>query len=265
MKMTPYQRRKRADALANLERAGVIEETEENDKPEPLALAEAKGRIVIPAHFSYSSLSLVALKTALACHQSVRYSRTPFQFTATQSALAEKAGIAERRVGGALAELQRRRFLVAQKVWRTGTKITLYEPSAGGPLFYLGQYHMKRLDAVLIPDRYIYLLGDRDPKQKLKNCTGPLRNYRVICPFCHCFKDREPTFTFTSEEDCDRWRCHHCKRGGDSRRLWALCSNWKADTDWRTIITDVCGPPPVLNHSAFDCADDLVQDGALTP
>ncbi len=62
--MTPYQRRQRADALANLERAGIIEETLESDKAEPLPLEnKAKGRIVIPAHFAYSSLSLVALKT----------------------------------------------------------------------------------------------------------------------------------------------------------------------------------------------------------
>lgn len=121
---------------------------------------------------------------------------------------------------------------------------------------------MARLNAVLIPDRYVFLLADYDPKRKLADCTGPVRGYRVFCPFCNCRKDQQPTFSFTSEDDEDHWKCHNCRRSGDSYRLWARLSNWSVETDWRKIIPDVCGPPPLLNHSAFDGMTDSINEDA---
>lgn len=208
--MSIYQRRKRQDVLTSLERAGVINESEDKDAFELLALKDTpKDRITVPAQFDYSSFSLVALKTALACHTEARYSRTPFRFIARQRDLAKLAGVSEFRLRDALTELQRRHYLRAVKLWRQGTEITLHEPGSDVPLFYLGEYQQQRVDVLPVYDRYKHLLAKFDPKQKLEQTSGPVHGYRIHCPFCKC--STAPTFTFTSEEDDDHWKCFNCR------------------------------------------------------
>jgi hypothetical protein len=255
--MSPYQRRQRREVLSSLERAGVIRECEDSDAFELLPLADTtKDRITIPAQFDYASLSLVAIKAALACHAEARYSRTPFRFITKQVDLAKKAGITERRLRDALAELERKHYLRAAKKWRDGTQITLHEPGSDVPLYYLGEYQQQRVDVLPVCERYRLLLAKYDPKQKLVDIKGPVRSYRVFCPYCKCHRDNSPTFTFTSEDDDDRWACYNCRRSGDSYRLWARWSNWPEQTDWKTIIADICSPP-----SAADFTFDLGSGG----
>ncbi|WP_172838361.1 hypothetical protein [Terriglobus roseus] len=249
--MSSYQRRQRQDVLASLERAGVIAESYDTDAYELLQLADTtKDRITIPAQFDYSSLSLVALKTALACHAAARYSRTPFRFIATQRELAKQAGVSEFRLRTALAELQQKHYLHAVKLWRQGTQVTLHEPGSDVPLYYLGEYQQQRVDTLPVYDRYRYLLAKFDPKQKLEQTTGPVHGYRTHCPFCKCSTD--PTFAFTSEEDDDHWQCHNCHRSGDSYRLWAMLSNWREDNDWRQIVASGSPPPMVTEGCGLE-------------
>lgn len=251
--LTPYMRRQRADALADLERAGVLLESEETDELEPLPLeGEGAGRITVPAEFDYGSVSLAALKTMLACFRFARYSRRPFQFTTTQAELAKSAGLSERSVRDALRELERRYVIEQEKVWQKGTKITLCEPNAGVPLFYLGEYQRRRLNVVPIADRYRYFLAPYDPKQKLGDVESAVTNYKVFCPFCKSHKGREPSLKFTSTDEGDYWICYNCRRSGNSERLWAKMDNWRESTDWRTIMAGAESPDWISEaaHSA---------------
>jgi hypothetical protein len=243
--MSPYQRRQRKDVLAVLESTGVIRECVDTDAYELLPLMDtAKDRVTIPAKFDYSSLSLVALKTALACHAKARYARTPFRFIATQKELASSASVSEFRLREAIAELQQRHYLSSKKLWKQGTQITLHEPGSDVPLFYLGEYQQQRVDVLPVHARYRYLLAKLDPKEKLEQTTGPVHGYRTHCPFCKCGSD--PTFAFTSEEgDEDKWACYNCHLSGDSYKLWARLSNWREDTDWREIVA-ASSPIPAM-------------------
>jgi hypothetical protein len=225
-----------------LERAGVLQEAADSDSLECLPIAnQAEGRIVIPKHFAYEELSLTELKTAIACHAVTRYKRAPFRFTLKRAELAKKAGIAEWRIGAALKELESRHFLSTRKVWKVGTEIALKEPQSDTELYWLGYYQQQYVDTLPVFRRYSYLLKNYDPKGKLEQITGDVRAYRVFCPFCKCRTDREPTFVFTCVDGEDHWKCHNCRRSGDSFRLWAKLSSWPQTTDWRAILADTCG------------------------
>jgi hypothetical protein len=247
--LTPWQRRQRRESVTSLQHLGVLQESEENpEKLKPLVVDDsAKERITIPAEYDYGALSLVAIKTLLACHAHARYSRTPFRFTVKVADLAKLAQLSERRLRDGLQELQRHRFLTTEKHWRTGTRITLHEPNSDTPLFWLAEYHRAKRNAVPVCDRYKYLLGAYDPKGKLASTVGPVTAYKVTCPFCRSHRDG-PTFNFTSTDEDDHWICYNCRRRGKSAYLWAKLSNWDQRTDWRSMLSEV-GQPAQLDGS----------------
>jgi hypothetical protein len=260
--LTPYQRRQQSESLARLERAGLLIESDDSDALLPLPLADTpKGRIIIPAQYDYTRMSLVAIKAVIACHGAARYERrTPFRITVRRTDLAQTAGIAERRLRDALRELEQHHFIQLEKKWRAGTQITLCEPNSDTPLFYLGDYYRMSRNAVPVCERYRFVLADLDPKGKLGATVGPVTGYKVYCPFCR-FRG-SPTFNFTSTDDGDEWRCYNCRRHGDSDRLWVRFANWRRDTDWRTIIRD--GTAPNSNTDQHDAMNMLGQFEEMT-
>lgn len=275
-RVTPYQRRQRAETLHALERAGVLQQGQTEGTLELLPVHDTSDvqRINIPAEYDYANLSCVALKTLLACHAHSRYQRKSdsFRLTITYKALAGKAGISVRRLADGLAELERTRFLsvwshrkrrqwmkeqrekakqqgnvpgrkkAKKRPWKDGVMLTLREPNSDTPLTDLGHYIQKQIDLTTPLQRYIRLLAQFDPKGQLANVIGPaVRGYHVNCPFCK----REKLFTFTADEDQDIWRCFGCNRRGTSYSLWAKLGLWKVELNWQQMLATSTAPVQV--------------------
>jgi hypothetical protein len=244
---TPYQQRKLRDIAYELVRANVIAETERGLELLPIDMEKnrqlALDRITIPAKADFVRLSVSALKVLLTLHWLHRYSRSPFQMELTQQQLARHAGITERRITDAIAQLIKCRLLKTSKQWKKPSKFTLLEPESGVELYYLGDFYRRRLQGMPVHDRYKNILSEFDPRDKLKDIRLGVSGYTVHCPLC-TRKGSKPTLRFSSLEDDDRWKCFKCGRSGDSARLFARCERWVHRTSWRSMMAMVLPDTP---------------------
>jgi hypothetical protein len=198
----------------------------------------------------FRKLSMSSIRVLLACYSLARYSRTPFQIELTQEKLATRAHVTEKSAREAMKQLQRERLITAEKIWKTGTRITLLDPESDTPLFYLGRYQQECRDRVPVFDRYKVLLQDFDPKNKLKDMQGVNGRYQVHCPFC---TTTGSSTSFAFDVEADHWCCYNCRRSGDSARLWVKQQPWIGRTDWRQMMSAACGPVLTANDLEEVC------------
>jgi hypothetical protein len=253
---TSYRARQLADVTRVLVERGVLREPE-NRQVELVSLdmeadrSIAKERIVMPYAFDYALLTPTALKVIIACHSLTRYRRTPFRFTVTNERLAEHARVADRRIGRALKELEAHWLIKTKKQGRTGTQITLLDPESEVELYYLGIFHLRRMNGLTPAERYNIILEKFDPKGTLSSgSSSEMTGYSVHCPFCTT-KGSATTFRFRSDDGEDHWACYNCRRSGDSARLWARLEPWIQTTDWRTMMRSACNLPPAQVNASM--------------
>jgi hypothetical protein len=268
---TSYRAKQRSTILDELLEKNVLVETETAVELRPVDTEThpeaAAYRVTLPSKLDFSSFSPTELKVYIACHKLVRWSRTPFRFTATFRELANEAQVTDRRLGAALRVLGSRELLSAKGQWKRGTTITLLDPeyNSGAALFYLGEYHRQRLNSIPVFDRFKVLLQDYDPRGHLRNIRGPIGKYQTHCPLCKRTPSDEPSFVF--DVDADHWHCFRCKRKGDSARLWARLERWIGRRDWKSMMSESCGievvdyePKPGVEEPT----ERRIHDGTVT-
>ncbi|HEX4068182.1 MAG TPA: CHC2 zinc finger domain-containing protein [Acidobacteriaceae bacterium] len=232
----PYQRRKRQEALSELDSRDLFPEFDDENH----AIVPLEHRVYIPSrNIPYGTMTLAELKVIIALHRlSLRKRKPFFTYLGTQETLAEKAHLGRKAVIVALRKLKAGGLVrivkerAKGKKGIVGSKIIILDPTSGASLsdlYYFFKVH--KLDRQAPMERYKIGLHGWDPRDQLKTMISS-NGHKVRCPFC---RKNDATLRFTCNATEDSWKCFGCDRHGDSANLMSRLQ-WRAYKDKQALI-----------------------------
>jgi hypothetical protein len=165
---------------------------------------------MLPASLDFSDLSHAATKALITCYWKSKRSRTPYRITLTREQLAGDARLSVLHLRKALIELQDKRLVQIEQLWK-GIQVSLLDPDgSGAALYHIAEFNRMRLNTVPAFEWYRLLLHDPTiPVDTRHEWDARELDYVVQeCPFCHRSKKFRVTLIQNESKsgyDKDAW------------------------------------------------------------